>query len=270
MGASPHPIHLLHVDDDPALTDLVAEYINRIDDMISVDSATSASEGLELLEENNYDCIVSDYDMPGMDGIEFLEVIRTDHPDLPFVLYTGKGSEEIASEAISAGVTDYLQKGNGTSQYTVLQNRIENAVSQYRAQQEIERTKRRYQRLIEESSDVITVTDTNGEYQYVSPAAESVLGYTPDELLGENGFDYIHPDDRARALDQFTKLIENPDTRGVAAFRFKTPDGDWLCLEGRGRNLLHDPVIEGIVVYAREVSEGSCVEEAEPAKVGGG
>lgn len=135
MGVLPQHIYLLHVDDDPALADLVAEFINRIDDRISVDSTTSASEGLELLAENEYDCVVSDYDMPGQDGIEFLKTIREDDDSLPFILFTGKGSEEVASEAISTGATDYLQKGSGTEQYDLLTNRIRNSVEQYRATQ---------------------------------------------------------------------------------------------------------------------------------------
>jgi DNA-binding NarL/FixJ family response regulator len=74
--------------------------------------------------------------MPGMDGIEFLQAVREEFPDLPFILFTGKGSEAVASEAISAGVTDYLQKDTGTNQYTVLTNRVRNAVKRREAERE--------------------------------------------------------------------------------------------------------------------------------------
>ncbi|CCQ32856.1 PhoR protein [Halorhabdus tiamatea SARL4B] len=127
-------ITVLHVDDEPDLAALTAEMLER-DGQITVETATSASEGLDLLAEGHFDCLVSDYAMPGMDGIEFLEAVRVESPDLPFILYTGKGSEEVASEAITAGATDYLQKGGGTEQYDLLANRIYNAVSQYRSQQ---------------------------------------------------------------------------------------------------------------------------------------
>jgi len=133
MGESARPIRLLHVDDDPALADLAADFVSRIDDRITVESAVSASDGLDLLEENQYDCVLSDYDMPGLNGVEFLKIIREDDAELPFILFTGKGSEEVASEAISAGATDYLQKGSGTEQYDLLVNRIHNSVEQYRA-----------------------------------------------------------------------------------------------------------------------------------------
>jgi len=128
-------IHVLHVDDEPALAELAADMLERGDDRFTVETATSTSEGLDRFAADDFDCIVSDYDMPGQNGIEFLETVREEYPDVPFILYTGKGSEEVASDAISAGATDYLQKGPGTDQYELLANRIQNAVEQYHSQQ---------------------------------------------------------------------------------------------------------------------------------------
>lgn len=88
-------------------------------------------DGLEAFSAGKLHCIVSDYDMPGQSGLDFLTTIRETHPRIPFILYTGKGSEDVAGDAISAGVTDYLQKETGSSQYTVLANRIKNAVASY-------------------------------------------------------------------------------------------------------------------------------------------
>lgn len=104
-------IRILHVDDEPDFAEMTATFLEREDDRFDVEIATSPNEGLNHLKLESFDCIVSDYNMPTRDGIEFLKDVRDDHPDLPFILYTGKGSEEIASDAISAGVTDYLQKG---------------------------------------------------------------------------------------------------------------------------------------------------------------
>jgi PAS domain S-box-containing protein len=128
-------ISVLHVDDEPGVAETAAEFLRHESDGFSVETAASASEGLDRLAAAAFDCVVSDYDMPKMNGIEFLETVRATYPDLPFVLFTGKGSEEIASEAVSVGVSDYLQKRGGTERYTLLANRIENLVAQHRAEE---------------------------------------------------------------------------------------------------------------------------------------
>jgi len=131
------PIRVLHVDDEPDFLDLVATMLEDEADQFVVERATTANEGLGRLDET-IDCVVSDYEMPGLDGLELLAAVREEYPDLPFILYTARGSESIASEAVSAGVTDYLEKAGGTEQYTVLANRIENAVGQYRASKRVD------------------------------------------------------------------------------------------------------------------------------------
>lgn len=247
-------IRVLHVDDDAGFADMAASMLERTDDRLTVYSVFDPDEGLRTLAEREVDCIVSDYDMPGTNGVELLEAVRETHPDIPFVLFTGKGSEEIAGEAISAGVTDYLQKGTGTSQYAVLANRITNAVAQHRAERSAEATRRRYRSLIEESTDVITVVNAEGVFEYVSPAAERILGHESESLVGENGFEYVHPDDRRQALEEFGKSAADPQYQATVEFRFERGDGEWVWLQNRSRNLLDDPDIEGIVVYSRDVT----------------
>ena len=128
-------IRILHVEDEPDFADLVATFLESENEQFQISTAQSASDGLEQLVAAEFDCIVSDYNMPGQDGIEFLETLRDDYPNLPFILFTAKGSEEVASDAITAGATDYIQKGSGTDRYELLANRITNAVKQYRATQ---------------------------------------------------------------------------------------------------------------------------------------
>jgi DNA-binding NarL/FixJ family response regulator len=129
-------ITVRHVDDDP---ELAATFLERNSDILCVVTETSADDALARLETDGIDCVVSDYDMPGRNGLDLLRTVREQYPDLPFLLFTGKGSDEIASDAISAGVTDYLQKGGGTAQYAVLANRIENAVTKHDAERMVRR-----------------------------------------------------------------------------------------------------------------------------------
>ncbi|MFB6219978.1 MAG: response regulator, partial [Halolamina sp.] len=128
------PLCVLHVDDESEFADMTSTFLQRESDRITVETAASASEGLERLAAATVDCVVSDFEMPGRDGIEFLTAVREEYPDLPFILFTGRGSEEVASDAISAGANDYLQKG-GPDSFALLANRIENVVEQRREKQ---------------------------------------------------------------------------------------------------------------------------------------
>lgn len=100
--------------------------------MTSVDSSAVA---LNRLEEDPPDCIVSDYDMPGQSGLALLRGVRETYPELPFVLFTGKGTEEVAAEAIQHGVSGYVQKG-GTEKFGLLATQIHNTVTAARAEHE--------------------------------------------------------------------------------------------------------------------------------------
>ena len=255
------PIRVLHIDDQPDFAAMSAEFLERGDDRIEVVTETSGSDGLARLRSEAIDCIVSDYDMPGFDGISLLETVRDEFDELPFILFTGKGTEEIASEAISAGVTDYLQKKAGAEQYTVLRHRIVRAVDQYRTRRALETNKRRFRTLVEQSSDAIFIVEPGGHFDFVTSAVERVLGYHPDEIIGRNGFDDIHPDDRGRVEDQFSTLIQDPGDDVSVEYRYRHADGHWVWIEARGRNLLADPVIEGIVVYASDITARKQREE---------
>jgi PAS domain S-box-containing protein len=185
------PLRVLHVDDESDFADLVSIYLEREGDVLEVITETSPEAGLKRLETDDIDCIVSDYDMPRTNGLEFLDAVREDHPEIPFILFTGKGSEEIASEAISAGVTDYIQKGGGTDQYTVLANRIENVVQQYHVGQEVKRGFH----AIETAREGIAFLDEEGTFLYVNPAYAETYGYDHEELVGEH-WEILYPDEQ--------------------------------------------------------------------------
>jgi len=175
-------IHALHVDDDAAFAELVKTFLERERDEITVTTETTVEDGLAVLQDNTVDCIISDYEMPGQNGLDFLDVVREEYPELPFILFTGKGDEEIASEAITAGVTEYLQKGSSTDQYTVLANRVKNLVEKYRAEQEVFRG---FQAL-ESAQEGIGILNEDGEYVYLNQAYADVYSADREEILHDH------------------------------------------------------------------------------------
>ncbi|MCK4317648.1 response regulator, partial [Candidatus Bathyarchaeota archaeon] len=103
------PIKILHVDDEGSHLEFTKIFLEELDEGVVVDSATNPEEALKLQEKNSYDCIVSDYKMLSMDGIELAQRVRRSS-NVPFILYTGQGSEEVAEQAFEAGIDDYLRK----------------------------------------------------------------------------------------------------------------------------------------------------------------
>ena len=188
---SPRPITVLHVDDSPGFADLVREFLQTQHDDISVTTCLSADDALARLDAGDHvDCIVSDCEMPKRDGLELLEVVRTRWPTLPFILFTGKGDEETATKAIGLGVTDYLQKTSGTSQYAILANRIRNVVARDRAETNLrrvsEQTEVQFKLLVDAVEDyAIFLLDPDGRVQTWNSGAEKIKGYTSEEIVGK-------------------------------------------------------------------------------------
>jgi len=121
-------IRVLLTDDEPGLPETIAGHVERDHPDISVTTATSALEAVSAVREAPFDCIVSDYQMPAISGLDFLTAIREEDATIPFIVFTAKGSEEIASRAIATGVTDYVQKTPATDEYRTLVDRIRRAV----------------------------------------------------------------------------------------------------------------------------------------------
>jgi PAS domain S-box-containing protein len=120
--------------------------------------------------------------------------------------------------------------------------------------------------LIHNSTDVITILKEDGTILFQSPSVERLFGYTENELVGTDAFQLIHPDDLPEVIDNLTRVINDPDLLLVTSFRVKHKDGGWRILESTGSNQLENPLIRGIVVNSRDITERSLAEEALRAR----
>lgn len=197
-------IRVLHVDDNPEYTELTKTFLERDHEELRVATETSAVAGLNRLNNEQFDCVVSDYDMPNTDGLEFLQLVRETHPDLPFILFTGAGDEDIASKAIRAGVTDYVKKRGGSEQYEVLANRIDNAVDRYRTQQRFWDALSWYERLVEQ--DLVGVFIIQGdEFIFVNERFANIFGCEQADFIGTSPTEL----DCSDSQTEFTTLFDH-------------------------------------------------------------
>jgi len=224
-------IEVLHVDDDPDVAELTGTFLKRNDDRFVIETVTGAREALDCIGDRPPDCVVSDYNMPGMDGLEFLQTVRENHPELPFILFTGKGSEAVASEAISAGVTDYLQKGSGSERYELLANRIRNAV---RARYETQRADRQEElmRLTEFAGDAggFEIDMETGDVLFTD-GARRLTGFNDGKTLSlENVMELHPPDERHEVQQMLTRAVETGEQKS-GTWQYHSLDGDQRLAE---------------------------------------
>ena len=108
--------------------------------------------------------------------------------------------------------------------------------------------------LVQYGSDIITILEADGTIRYESPALEKVMGYRPEQRVGESVFEYLHPDDLGKAKRRFAGFLNNQESSALIECRFRHADGSWRYLEATASNLLDDPDVRGIVVNTRDVS----------------
>jgi len=243
------PIRVLCVDDDTTVLEAIASCLDR--DRFDVVTEPSTRGTLDRLD-GTIDCVVSEYDLAERDGIELLGAVRDEHPELPFVLFTDAGSEAVASEAITAGVTDYLRKAADTDQYTVLANRIESVVRKRRAERE-DRPESRYRRLVEGAVVGIYLI-RNDRIEYANPKLVGIFGYEPGELVGRSPLAIVAEADR----DRVAAALEARERGEIGEFQYAftgvRKDGARVEVEVQGGriDIDGDPAIMGVL---REVDD---------------
>jgi len=154
-------ISVLYVDDESHLLDIGKLFLERTTEF-RVTTASSASAGLEILKTNGIQAIVSDYQMPGLDGIGFLKQVRAINKTIPFILFTGRGREEIAIEAFENGADFYLQKGGAPKpQFAELTKKIKAAVAHHRADAQVTILNSLYAVLSATNKAIVRIHDKN-------------------------------------------------------------------------------------------------------------
>jgi len=197
-------IRVLHVDNDEAFREVASEFLERESSTLVVSHAATVGDALAQLDSESFDCVVSDYEMPGQNGIDFLEAVTNRFEQIPFILFTGQGSEEIASEAISAGVTDYVQKTGSPEQFSILANRIRNAVETTRAQQAAKQAQEQLELFSEGFPDVAFYIDEEGRYvDFIAGEESPLLHSEADTMRGERMHDLLP----ASVADQFVRTV---------------------------------------------------------------
>lgn len=186
-------IHVLYVDDERDLLYLGKIFLEKNSDF-KVTTCESAFSALDSLPEITFDAIISDYQMPKMDGIEFLKTVRNSGNTVPFILFTGRGREEVAIQALNGGADFYLQKGGDPhTQFAELVHIIRQAVKQRRLEANIRDYERREADIINFLPDATFAINTEGIVIAWNQAMEKMTGIRTKEMLGKGDYEYALP-----------------------------------------------------------------------------
>ncbi|MGQ3329407.1 PAS domain S-box protein [Halorubrum sp. FL23] len=251
------PVRVLLVADRPEVGDRAATAIETHADRFAVTTAADAAEGLSVIDSGEVDCVVSGYDLPGMDGVEFLRTVRDRVGDLPFLLFTAHGSEAVASEAIAAGVDEYLPVGGGTDgsadpapldtsdlehadgPYATLASRIARAVSR-------SHTERRVTEHLDRMTDAFCGIDESWRLTYLNERAAELVERDAEDLLGDRIWDRFRALRGTEVESQFRDAMASGEPT-TFEFHFPGPDLD-LAIDAY-------PSDTGLSVYFRDVTE---------------
>ncbi len=184
---------VLYVDDEPDLLEITRLFLEQSGEF-RVGTMTSAEEALNSQIIPSYDAIVSDYLMPGMDGIDFLKTVRKQFGDIPFILFTGRGREEVVIDAINNGADFYLQKGGDPqAQFAELAQKIRNAVRRKQAEGSLYDSEKRLSDIIDFLPDATFAINRSGEVIAWNLAIEEMTGVFTSDILGKGNFEYAVP-----------------------------------------------------------------------------
>ncbi|MFW9998049.1 MAG: response regulator [Candidatus Odinarchaeota archaeon] len=200
---------ILVVDDDPSILELAKFYLEDLEKNFTIETVTSPAKALAIVQGTEYSALVSDYLMPEMDGLELLRAVKETGITIPFFLFTGKGREEVAMDALNLGANGYLMKGGDPNvQYGLLARMIKQEVKSRRIEQAFLEEREKARRYLDVADVILVVLDANGNVSLVNRKGCELLGYVKEEIIGKNWFDHFVPQRlRASTEEFFEKLM---------------------------------------------------------------
>ncbi len=258
-------IRVLHVDDEASLLKVTQQCL-EMEGSFQVDVATSVQEGFKKLEKKPFDVVISDYMMPEKDGLQFLQELRDSGNNIPFIIFTGRGREEVAIRALNLGADQYLHKaGAPETVYGELAYSITRAVQRKRAEERLRKSEELYRNLFELAPQSIITVDKNGVLTSCNNAATKMLGYSKEEMVGKH-FSRIGVI-RARNLPKFLKLFisvlkNSQSIKRPLELTFQRKDGSILTAEVSVSLLKQKGKVVGIQTISKDITKMKKAEES--------
>jgi len=270
-------IRVLLVDDDRSLLKIAKQCL-EMEAPLQVDTSLSVEEALKKLDEEKYDVIISDYQMPAKDGLEFLKELRAKDNKIPFIMFTGKGREEVAIKALNLGASQYLNKlGETDAVYAELAHSITELAKTRkaeekqceseeklritegkRAEEALKVSEERYRSLFENSKALMVTYDLNGNVTAVNKVAAD-YGFCSKENIGKNMLEFAPQKEVPRLRKEVEEIIQGKSVE--SEIEIDTPKGK-RTLEYISSPIRERGAIVGIHGSYKDVTESRRAAEA--------
>jgi PAS domain S-box-containing protein len=252
-------LRVLYVDDEPSLLEIGKLFLEADGEFV-VDTLTSATEALSHLISERYDAIISDYQMPEMDGIAFLKHLKASGNQTPFIIFTGRSREEVVVEALNTGAAFYLQKGGDPGvQFTELSHKVRSAVEKRTTETAFIESEEKFRVLADTSPVGIAVLQGNHDV-YINNYAARMSGYTKEELCSMNFWDMIHPDFQEMIRKRGFARQQGNDEPARYEVKYLTKSGESRWAHLSAGNIIYEGK-PAVVVMLVDVTERKRAEE---------
>ncbi|HVP96091.1 sensor histidine kinase [Methanoregula sp.] len=252
----------MYVDDESALLDLTRIYLEGSGEF-KVDTVLSVHDATEALMRESYDVVVSDYQMPDMDGVVFLKQLRHQGNPIPFIIFTGRGEENVVIEALNAGADFYVQKGEDPKvQFADLGNKIRQAVRRSTAERSLRESEERFRNVVEDQTEIISRFRPDGVFLFVNDAFCRYFNVQQEYILGRR-FEMQVPSEDYALVESHLRSLTREHPVATIEHRIIMPDGFHRWQQRNDRAIFDDTGT--LVEYqsvGRDITDLKCAEEA--------
>lgn len=246
-GADENPSQILYVNSDKEFSELLTARLSAVDSTLNIATERTGAMAIERLTKESFDCVVVAYALPEQTGVELVQQISDQFNQIPTILFTGNGSERIASEATQAGVSDYIPIQADQANFELLEHRVQTLIKSVKNKEAAKEAKQQLQQTLERTTDSIYTVSADWHIEYLNQNMAQRIGHDRDNIIGQNLWDKFPSLIGTKLEQKFRTAMETCEALSFKQY-LDEPFNYWVKV-----NVFPDD--DGMSVFSREITE---------------